>query len=207
MNMKERGNNKEEVYTQYVYYNQFHLTDKLKDAMTTLISENEGNDYVCEVVDCKIPKHKESVIEYPNFHGEVNMSGKIINALQEKHGRTVTKEIKEKKFTYMVIGKSEAIEDLQTKRFENEEEIKAQLKCTTGAYAEYDGVFNPEAFSYSYPYLKTFFRVLNEWRFQNNKAILDDSIIAEALVEGLASANTKETKKVFQKEKLSAKNN
>lgn len=207
MNRKERVNNKKEVYTQYKYYNQFYLSDELKDAMTTLISEKEGKDYICEVVDCKIPEHIEQVIEYPNFHGEVNMGGKIMNALQEKYGRTVTKEIKEKKFTYMVIGTSEAIEGLQTKRFENKEEIKAGLKYTTGAHVEYDGVFNPEVFSSSYPYLKTFFRILNEWRFQNNRATLDDSIIAEALVESLASATKKETKKVFQKEQFVTKNN
>ena len=149
---------------QYVFYNQFHYNEFLGDAIAYLIEEIAGIHCVCKRLVCEIPEHKELV------------KRKLPNMTKKQ---LVPKRFSRKVYTYIAIMKEEDVEE--ERQFSTAAEMKNFLNQTCLAYTDHFGILNPQDLEIRFPYLKLFFHLLNEWRFQTGRATLDNEVIEQVL--------------------------
>lgn len=149
---------------QYAFYNQFHYNESLGNAIAYLIGEIEGIRCVCKKLVCEIPEHKELV-------------KRKLPDMPKK--QLVPKRFSRKVYTYIAIMKEEVAQEKV--QFSTAIEMKNFLNQTCLAYTDHFGILNPQDLEIHFPYLKIFFHLLNEWRFQTGRATLDDEVIENVL--------------------------
>ena len=75
---------------EYKYYNQFNLSNELSQAISTIISKKENDDYVCKILVLTIPEHKDMVFHSPLTNEDIcgpgfsALSGAQIREIDEK---------------------------------------------------------------------------------------------------------------------------
>ena len=78
---------------EYKYYNQFNLSNELSQAISTIISKKENDDYVCKILTLTIPEHKGMIFHSPLTNEDIcrpgysALSGSQIREINEKYGR------------------------------------------------------------------------------------------------------------------------
>lgn len=184
---------------EYQYYNQFHLDDNLKNAISQIVSKKEGKEYVCKTVGFIVGSHRDLVftsdldILVPYGGGLNALSGAERAAIEEKYGKHVYETIPEKTCSYIILIEKELYNRLiKISRFKSQDEIEGILSFTADVVIRYIGFFEPYRamnFTYKFPYLKSFFNELDEWRASEGRTTIDDKIL-NACVEHAINEDT-----------------
>ncbi len=149
---------------QYNYYNQFNFNENLGEAISFLINKMEGIDCVCQKITCVIPEHTEVV--------KRKLPGM-------KKSQAVLKHFNKKVYIYIaVLEKKDAANLFE---FATKQEMLDFLNGNCLTYSNYFGILNAQDFALKYPYLKLFFHLLNEWRYETGRVTLDGRIVENAL--------------------------
>ena len=160
---------------QYKYYNEFNFSENLGSAISNLIKEIEDIDCLCKKIVWEIPEHEELVKRH--FLGKDQM---------------VRKRFSKKSYPFVIIVKRELSSIFDNLTFETFDEMKQKLEDSSMFFTAYPGILDLEMFELVFPYLKYFFQILNEWRFQTGRVTLDEEIIKEATSTVLNGLNIKE---------------
>lgn len=179
------------------YKNIFNLSDELAQTITKIISKKENENYACGVLNVVIPEHKGLVFISPFDDGEnwggPSLSGAEIRHLNEKYGRYEEGIIPEEVFSYLVIMKKDLFKSLyNSNSFSNKEDVEKTLNELSEVYKEYDGIFDYSIMVNRFPYLQSFFSILDKWREQTGRVILDNDVLEHA-----SRAVFKNTKNTF----------
>ena len=151
------------LHKQYEFYNQFHFDDHLGQAIASLIREVDGVDCVCQKIVCEIPEHTEVV--------QRKLPG-------NRKKQDVDKHFNRKVYTYVAVLEKDRLPD--NFQFNTFNDMKKFLHNYCLAYVDYFGILNPQILSIKFPYLKLFFHLLNEWRFETGRATIDEDIVLNA---------------------------
>ena len=99
---------------EYKYYNQFNLSNELSQAISTIISKKENDDYVCKILVLTIPEHKDMVFYSPLTNEDIYrpefsaLSGAQIREIDEKYGKYIEGTIPEENYSFLVVMKGES---------------------------------------------------------------------------------------------------
>lgn len=186
------------------YINEFPFTESLTDAIGTIISQEEGKDYLCFKTLYKIPEHNELVLSSPdpNYHsyGLPGYSGAEIKVITEKYGHIVSETIEEQRVPIIIIIEKNLLEILREKKIEITKELLDALKIT---YTECYGTYNIKDIAEAFPYINSFFNSLNKWRKETGRFTLDEWVIDKEL-EGYLN-NGKKLREYFDVKKKTRK--
>ena len=174
------------------YKNEFNLPDEITDAIAKIVSERENTEYVCKIVKCVIPEHKDSVLVYNHsYYGGPSISGASLKALTETYGRKVEKTIPEQELPYLIIMEKNAYEVFNELTFKDLKGIENSLVQLSALHVGYNGTINPEIFNEKFEYLQIFFSYLNEWREKTGRVLIEENIINEGLIKTIGSKKKK----------------
>ena len=162
------------------YTNQFNLNNELQRAINLIISKYE-NDLSLEMLDITIPEHTKygPTIREPFTFASIGMGGLRYSTYYKDVDTSET--IPEKKFHFLVVIKKANSLVIPSIHFESYSSIEKTLNNLTELYVEYDGIFNCNIFYKKFPYLKTFFDYLNNYREKNNRVTIDKDVIKQAI--------------------------
>jgi len=148
------------------YKNQFELNDELLQAINYIIRQHEkGLSF--EKLDITIP---EQTLRGTTQECSYDWSYAGVCRPQIRNV-DIIKRFPEKKYQFLVVIKKKNSFVIPLIHFESHEGIKKNLKNLTELYVEYeDDMFNCEIFYDKFPYLKTFFDYLNNYRSNNYRA-------------------------------------
>ena len=90
---------------EYQYYNQFNLSDELAHSISSIISKNENDDYVCTVITVTIPEHEGLVFSSPVEGHTAGLSDYDIQDIRERYGRYIKDTIPSKDYSFFVVMK------------------------------------------------------------------------------------------------------
>ena len=167
------------------YKNMFNLSSELAKTITGIINKQENSDYLCRTLDISIPEHKGLVFVSPfdeqsQDWGGPSLSGAEINHLNEKYGEYEEGIIPEQTFSYLIIMKKGLFERFQALSFKNKEDIEEELRKISEVHEEYDGIFDCNIMLKRFPYLKSFFAALEDWREKTGRVLLDKDILKQS---------------------------
>lgn len=181
----------------YQYYNKFNLSDELSQTLESIISKKEKKDYICKNILVTIPKHEGLVFnspldEYEPYGGGINaLTGVEIRKINEQYGRYIEGIIDEKTYSYFAIMTNENYKKFCELSFENEDQINTALKILSVIYEEYEGVFDSQILIKKFPYLKKFFKLLDEWREKTGRVLIDMDVLDNSAKVLYKKANSK----------------
>ena len=131
---------------EYKYYNQFNLSNELSQAISTIISKKENDDYVCKILTLTIPEHKGMIFHSPLTNEDIcrpgysALSGSQIREINEKYGRYIEGTIPEETYSFFVVMKDESYKKISKLSFKSREEINMALQLLSVFVQEYNGV-------------------------------------------------------------------
>lgn len=170
----------------FKYRDQFNITGKLSQTLSTIISKKEGTNYICGILKFNSKAHKEWInkVSEDSSHVPTLSSYKY---LDETFIETKDFVKKEKPYSYFVVIEQETYRFFSqiTSAFSKKENVDRVLSILCPISQEYNGVLDATELKEKYPYLETFFDHLDTWRMSNNRATLEDSVIDEAAAKTL----------------------
>lgn len=181
---------------EYKYYNQFNLSNELSQAISTIISKKENDDYVCKILTLTIPVHKGMVFHSPLTNEDIcrpgysALSGAQINEINEKYGRYIEGTIPEKNYSFFVVMKDESYKRISKLSFKSKDEINMALQLLCVFVEEYNGIFDSRTLSEKFPYLQEFFTNIDNWRAQKYRVTIDDNVLNESTKRTLCKKKT-----------------
>lgn len=181
---------------EYKYYNQFNLSNELSQAISTIISKKENDNYVCKILSLSIPEHKGLVFQSPLTNEDIcgpsasALSGAQINYINEKYGEYVEGTIPEKNYSFFVVMKEESYKIISKLSFKSKDEINMALQLLSVFVQEYNGIFDSRTLSEKFPYLQDFFTSIDDWRAQTGRVTIDDNILNESTERTLCNRKT-----------------
>ena len=140
---------------EYQYYNQFNFSKQLSQAISTIISKNANEDYVCKVLTITIRGDNES--------------------------KRYEKSIQGINHSFLVVMNDESYKSLSKLSFKNKDEINMALQILSVFSQEYNGIFDSTTLTESFPYLHDFFTSLDNWRAQTGRVTIDDDVLCESI--------------------------
>ena len=148
------------------YHNQFNVTGKLSQTLSTIISEKESTNYICGILKFNSKAHKEWItkVSEDSSHVPTLSSYKYLDETFIE--------------TYRFFSQI-------TSAFSKKENVDRVLSILCPISQEYNGVLDATELKEKYPYLETFFDYLDTWRMNNDRATLEDSVIDEAAAKTL----------------------
>lgn len=171
---------------EYKYYNQFNLSNELSQAISTIISKKENDDYVCKILTLTIPVHKGMFFHSPLTNEDIcrpgysALSGAQINEINEKYGRYIEGTIPEENYSFFVVMKDESYKRISKLSFNSKDEINMALQLLCVFVEEYNGIFDSRTLSEKFPYLQEFFTSIDNWRAQKYRVTIDDNVLNES---------------------------
>lgn len=171
---------------EYKYYNQFNLSEQLSQTISTIISKNENDDYVCKILTLTIPEHKGMFFHSPLTNEDIcrpgysALSGAQINEINKKYGKYIEGTIPEKNYSFFAVMKNEAYQKISKLSFKSEEEIKEALQILSIFSQKYNGIFDSTTLTEKFPYLQDFFINLDNWRAQTGRVTIDNNVLNES---------------------------
>lgn len=160
----------------YEYYNMFAMTNELEEILTKLINKKEKGNYICKVITATIPKHKEEAYGYTG--SVAGLRGAEIAYINKKYGHFYEIDVPTQHYYFIVVMETMAYHYFKKFSFNSTDEINNALKALSLVFKEYDGYsFNPTFFYKKFPYLKSFFESLDEWRAERNRVTIDDEVL------------------------------
>ncbi len=196
---------------EYQYYNQFYLSKELSKAISYIISQKEGTDYICRTIVVTIPEHKGEVFisplnNYNAWGGGLNaLSGAQRRVIDEKYGRYVEGTIAEENYPYLVVMDKDSFKRFSKLSFKSKNKIKKALDTLSTfcfEYDEYDGlIFDSRILSAKFPYLQAIFELLDKWRAETGRVTVDDDILKISINEVLKNNEQKPKQKQKNKKK------
>lgn len=180
----------------YKYYNQFNLSNELSQAISTIISNKENDNYVCKILTLTILEHKGMVFQSPLTNEQIcrpgcsALSGAQINEINEKYGRYIEGIIPEENYSFLVIMKEESYEKISKLSFKSKDEINMALQLLGIFVQEYNGIFDSRALSEKFPYLQDFFTSIDDWRAQTGRVTIDDNVLNESTKKTLCKTKS-----------------
>lgn len=181
---------------EYKYYNQFNLSNELSQAISTIISKKENDDYVCKILVLTIPEHKDMVFHSPLTNEDIYrpgfsaLSGAQIREIDEKYGRYIEGTIPEENYSFLVVMKDESYKKISKLSFKSKNGIKMALKRLGVFVEEYNGIFDSRTLSKKFPYLQDFFTSIDDWRAQTGRVTIDDNVLNESTKKTLCKRKT-----------------
>lgn len=181
---------------EYKYYNQFNLSNELSQAISTIISKKENDDYVCKILVLTIPEHKDMVFHSPLTNEDIYrpgfsaLSGAQIREIDEKYGRYIEGTIPEENYSFLVVMKGESYKKISKLSFKSKNGIKMALKRLGVFVEEYNGIFDSRTLSTKFPYLQDFFTNIDDWRAQTGRVTIDDNVLNESTKKTLCKRKT-----------------
>lgn len=181
---------------EYKYYNQFNLSNELSQAISTIISKKENDDYVCKILTLTIPVHKGMVFHSPLTNEDIcrpgysALSGAQINEINEKYGRYIEGTIPEENYSFFVVMKDESYKRISKLSFKSKDEINMALQLLCVFVEEYNGIFDSRTLSEKFPYLQEFFTSIDNWRAQKYRVTIDDNVLNESTKRTLCKIKT-----------------
>lgn len=140
------------------YSNQFNLSDDLAHSISSIISSQEESDYLCRQLIVTIPKHKRF---NPEYH-------KYVIIPKSSH-------------SFLVVMDQNSYQKFSTCSFENKGEIERTLDILSAFWLPYDGMFDSRELSERFPYLKTFFDNLDQWRASTGRVTIDYDVLESCI--------------------------
>ncbi len=168
---------------EYKYYNQFYLSNKLSQSISSIISKREKDNYVCKIVTVTIPEHQGVVFHSPLTNDEIcrpgalALSGAQIHAINEECGWYSGGTIPAEAYTFFVVMKSEEFEVFSKLSFDDRNKIKETLLSHSIICESYFGSFDSRTLTQTFPYLQDFFNYLEEWRAETGRVTIDDEVL------------------------------
>ena len=147
----------------------------MSQAISTIISKKENDDYVCKILVLTIPEHKDMVFYSPLTNEDIyrpgfsELSRAQIREIDEKYGRYIEGTIPEENYSFLVVMKGESYKKISKLSFKNKNGIKMALKRLGGFVEEYNGIFDSRTLSTKFPYLQDFFTSIDDWKAQTGK--------------------------------------
>lgn len=172
---------------EYKYYNQFNLTTQLAKSISSIISEKENEDYICKIITITIPEHQGLVFHSPLTNEEIcrpgalALSGAQIQAINKEYGKYVIGTIPAADYSFLVVIKNDAYEAFSQLSFKSKDEIVKALNFFSVISEEYNGIFNAQTLIQTFPYLQEFFASLDEWRAENARVTIDNSVLEKGM--------------------------
>ena len=174
------------------YHNQFNVTGKFSQALSIIISEKEGANYICGILKFNSRAHKEWIKEATEDlpHVPTLSSYKYLDETFIESKETAKKA---KPYTYFVVIEQETYRVFSsiTSAFSKQENVDNALSILCPVSQEYNGVLDVTKLEEKYPYLEIFFDYLDTWRMNNDRATLEDNVIDEATTKTLAKKEYK----------------
>ncbi len=173
----------------YKYQNQFNMDTALSEAVTSIINSHEKERYVCKVLICEVPEHKDLIFVSPldgynAYGGGLNaLSGAQIAAINEKYGKYVPGTVEAEDYSYLGVMLESDYQFFKELKFKSREEIYRILKSLCPVVTEYDGIFNPNIFYERFPYLQPFFTSIDTWRAETGRVTIDQKVLVKAKQE------------------------
>lgn len=170
---------------EYKYYNQFNISNELAQAISTIISKKENDNYVCKILTLAIPEHKGMVFDSPLTNEDIYgpgyfaLNGAQINEINEKYGKYIEGTIPEENYTFFVVMKYECYKKISKLSFKSRDEINMTLQLLSVFVQEYDGIFDSRTLSKKFPYLQDFFTCIDNWRAETGRVTIDDNVLNE----------------------------
>lgn len=168
------------------YRDQFNVTGKLSQTLSTIISEKENANYICGILNFNSKAHKEWITEAAENSSHIPTLSSY-KYLDETFTETKDVVKREKPYSYFVVIEQETYRFFSqiTSAFSKKENVGRVLSILCPLSQEYNGVLDAAVLKEKYPYLETFFDHLDTWRMNNNRATLEDSVIDEAAAKTL----------------------
>lgn len=175
------------------YPNRFGLSKELGQAISNIISQKEGSNYICKTiaVTIKSPEHKRfneaTPVDPWNSYGPGYKTLDIMETktILEKYGRWVKGIIPEKKHNYLIVMSQESYQLFSELFFMTKEEIELALQKLSVIHKEYSGDFNADILTEKFPYLQNLFSYLDEWREKTGRVTVDTKVLNKGLKKTL----------------------
>lgn len=174
---------RKEKNMEYKYYNQFNLSEQLAQAISTIISKKEKENYVCKILKLTIPKHKDMVFHSPLTNEDIcrpgasALNGSQIKDINEKYGWYAEEIIPAKEYLFFVVMKIDNLEDFSKISFESRNKLEDILQSYCIICESYFGTFDARTLIQTFPYLQDFFTSLDNWRAQTGRVTIDDNVL------------------------------
>lgn len=181
---------------EHKYYNQFNLSESLSQAISTIISKKEENDYVCKILTFTIPEHKGMVFHSPLTNEDIcrpgasALSGAQIREINETYGKYVEGIIPEENYSFLVVMDNESYKKISKLSFKSRDEINMALQLLSVLSQEYNGIFDSTTLTEKFSYLQDFFTNLDNWRAQTGRVTIDDNVLNESVKRALCKRKT-----------------
>ena len=181
---------------EYKYYNQFNLSNELSQAISTIISKKENDDYVCKILTLTIPEHKGMIFHSPLTNEDIcrpgysALSGSQIREINEKYAKYIEGTIPEETYSFFVVMKDESYKKISKLSFKSRKEINMALQLLCVFVQEYNGIFDSRTLSEKFPYLQDFFTNIDDWRAQTGRVTIDDNVLNESAKRTLSKRKT-----------------
>ena len=177
---------------EYKYYNQFNLSNKLSQSISSIISKKEKDNYVCKIITVTIPEHKGLVFHSPLTNEDIcgpgasALSGAQIQAINEEYGWYSEGTILAEEYPFFVVMKNDELEIFSKLSFDNRNKIKEILQSHSVVCESYFGVFESRTLIKTFPYLQDFFNYLDKWRAETGRVTIDDDILEKGMKKTLS---------------------
>ena len=180
-----------ELKEKYEYYDLFNLDKNITNILSKIISEKENDEYSCKVIDTTRLQNNKTVYTEIINNFQYNWHGKIEEYSSKGGIETSTIQIEEKKYPYFVIYKKKYEELIKDIKFKSDDSIEDYLSKITTFYDKCVNVIRVggnknskkiytidiSKFEQKFPYLKEVFYILNKWRFENDRTMLDKNAL------------------------------
>lgn len=167
----------------YSKQNQFNLTQDLAETLSEIISDEEKSDIICTKITLSTSDTSQELedknLDNINFWGSNLQSLASIQNSQDN--QVSSKIITENTYTYLIVMENKVkhiLQDLQKITFKNKEEILNFLNQFCYLAEEYHNIFNAEIFFQDFPYLRTFFEAIDNWREATNSFETEKNILS-----------------------------
>ena len=184
----------EELKNNYDNYNYFNVDKKLTYLIEKKVSEKEKVEYKCGFINCTRLENSKIVSKrhLGMMHdGPFLFQGRVINNDRNDwdDGQVLFKPIPRKDYTFFIIYRKDKESELLSKdEFHTDDELFNFLNRNTLFYDEpinkiessieenknESYIIDIRKLENEFSYLRNVFYFLNKWRFENDKANLDD---------------------------------
>lgn len=176
---------------EYNYYNQFHMSDDITEAVSKIISTYENKDVICKVIKVIVPEHNDLVycsgLSNNDIYGQGydSLSGAQIRDLEKIYGRYEYGKVPAMDYLYFVVMDASSYEKFNKITFKTLEEVEGALKLSCDIFNKYEGYIDVRTLYEKYPYLQEFFEEMDEWRAEKGRVTVDNSVIEEKVTSSL----------------------
>ena len=171
----------------YEYCNQFNLSNELAQAISSIISKKEKDNYVCKIITFTTPEHRGTFFRSPLTNDEIcrpgfsALNGAQIQTINEEYGYSSEGIIPLEENSFFVIMRSDDLKIFSELSLDDKNKMEAVLKAYSYICESYFGIFDSKRLIQSFPYLQDFFLYLDKWRAKTGRVTVDDDVLENGM--------------------------